>query len=110
MTVNMVTVVCDLDDGSGNPRSTGTGYFLPTVAVRVDDPVTPMEIDPTVRVPVVFSFDGPPSVKLVACDNTGTSPTGWQWIWTPPAPLPVAKFAVNYSGGAVQYLSDLALS
>lgn len=107
MTLNYVEVVCDVYDGQGNVRARGVGSFAPSQEVK--DTADHLLIDPGLPIAAVFHVTGPPSAKLLATDQGNIAPSGWQWVFTPPAGSGVAAFPFYLPSSPVtQYLSDLA--
>lgn len=106
MTINYVSLVCDLTDGSGNPVDAGMITFTPdAVLTDATDHVV------ITQAPVTVSLAGNPApvVQLAATDNVSLSPSGWSWLAQlqfPGAP-PRRQFLLPFTGGATQYLSDV---
>jgi hypothetical protein len=107
MTLQYVSLICDLFDGGGNVVSQDTASFVPTVVVTDS---TDHEIVTLVPITAAFKVTGPPSVSLLATDGANLRPPGCGWTCTPPAATGITPFTffLPYSGGATQYLSALA--
>lgn len=105
--LNYVTLVCDLGDGAGNYLAPGSIATLAPTAVLTDS--TDHLIAGQAAISVTFR-GGPPSVTLIATDNSNISPSGWAWTITPPASTGIAAFSfyLPYAGGSVQHLSQLS--
>lgn len=104
MALNLVPLVLDLYDSLGNPVNTGTVVLAPSAQLSDSGDHALVTLAPvTTRL-----FANPlPSVRLLATDNAGISPSGWTWtvaLRFPGAPPP-RSFLLPYSGGAVRYLS-----
>ena len=107
MTLNYVTLVLDAYDAQGNLVTKGSASFVPSA--QLTDPG--VEWIPPAPVPAVFHAAGPPSVKLLATDNTAPQPEGWGWTVTfsgVPGDPAGFSFFLPYTGGSTQYLSALA--
>jgi hypothetical protein len=106
MTLNYVTLICDEGAGQGYFRPGGTATLTPSAVLTdaVDHLVVDLE-----PVTVTFSPVGPPSVRLLACDDANIlpGPGGWTWTFTPPAGSGMTAFSffLNFAAGATQYLS-----
>lgn len=77
MTINYVTVICDLYNGDGSTDTAGGfAYFAPsTILANTTDHQL------VTRAPISAQFSGPslPSVSLLATDGANFSPSGWTW-------------------------------
>ncbi len=72
--LNYVTLMLDVYDGSGALVSRGTATLAPDVEVTAAGQMVVIEA------PVYSDLQGVlPSVKLLATDNAGLSPSGWAW-------------------------------
>jgi hypothetical protein len=102
MTIQYVTVVCDLGDGQGNYLTSGTGYLSPSATLT--DSTDHLIAGGTPVVPVAFKAGTtPPSVKLIATDNGSILPDGWAWSFTPPSVSSVAAFSFLLPAGPVSF-------
>ena len=108
MSLNYVTLTCDLFDGAGNTLNGGTAVFTPSSALT--DTTNHEYIT---RAPVTASFksSGSPVVKLLATDDATVSPAGWNWQVTfsgvPGSPAGW-NFFLPYADGSAQNLADIA--
>jgi hypothetical protein len=107
MALQYVTLICDEGAGQGYFRPGGTATLAPSAVLT--DATDHLIVDLT-PVPVTFSAVGPPSVRLLACDNANLLPAGWGWTFTPPAGSGMTAFSffLNVANGATQYLSQQA--
>jgi hypothetical protein len=122
MALNVVPLICDLYDGSGNPITEGYAYFAPNT-----DLLDTTDHKYITLSPITAAFDnaqttgsnpytpatGLPQVSLVATDNAGPMPAGWAWTVSfqlPPSVPQIDPFSffLPYNGGATVYLSSLA--
>jgi hypothetical protein len=119
MALNVVPLICDLYDGSGNPVTDGYAFFAPNTSLT--DTTDHQFIT---QAPVVATFNntdgsdsstptGLPQVTLVATDNAAPMPAGWAWTVSfqlPPSMPQIGPFSffLPYDGGATRYLSSLA--
>lgn len=106
MAASYVNLVCNYIDGTGEPVAEGLVTFTPSAALADTDGHLIISQAPIV---VDLSTDPEPSVHLFATDNASTTPTGWTWLVSPafPGAPPARHYALPFSGGATQYLSDL---
>ena len=102
-----VTLTLDLADGEGSYPAAGTASFIPSAVL------TGPGIAVVGRIPVTATFRpgaGPVTVRLLATDNTGFTPSPWTWAVTfsgvPGAPGP-SSFPLPYADGASQSLSEV---
>ena len=106
MSLNYVNLVLDLYDGQGNPVVTGSVVCTPstTVVDSADHVVVTQK-----PVPVSLFGSPLPTVQLAATDNPGLLPSQWGWLIQPQFPgAPEGQvYAIPFSGGAQQFLSDL---
>lgn len=105
MTLNKVTLVCDLYDGAGNPVVQGTGTLVPTTVLTDSSDQVIAGLTP---VPVPFRAGGLPQVSLLATDNSGLLPSGWAWTFTPPAATGIAAFNVPLAAGPFSFTATNA--
>jgi hypothetical protein len=108
MTLNSVTLILDLYDGSGAPLTQGTVLLTPSATLT--DTTDNLDITQS-PVQAQFSAYRPvPQVSLLATDNANLLPAGWGWTVTfqgmPGAPASFSFF-LPFSGGATQYLSSM---
>ena len=107
MAINKVSLICNYEDGSGNPVTSGMVTFTPNATVL--DTGTNHVIVTQVPVVVDLSVTPLPVVSLVATDGANMSPAGWSWLVAPrfPGAPPAQLFSLPYANGPAQYLSDL---
>jgi hypothetical protein len=107
--INSVTLTLDIYDGTSSPVVSGTAFFTPTEAVAFASDSFylwqyPIEVS---LVPPAGAEDWLATVLLVATDNSGADPSGWQWsveFQAQGAP-PGFSFSLPYGSGADQNLS-----
>jgi len=104
VTLNYVTLACDLGAGDGYYLKSGTGFLVPSAVVT--DTADHIIVSKT-PIPVMFCGPQPPQVRLLATDNANLLPAGWAWTFTPPPGTGIAPFSffLSFANGATQYLS-----
>jgi hypothetical protein len=108
VTLNSVTLILDLADGTGAPLAGGAASLSPSA--QLTDAADELLIS-QVPIQVPFLGGGFPQVKLFATDNGALDPSGWAWTVSfsgVPGNPASFSFFLPYSGGATQYLSSLA--
>jgi hypothetical protein len=108
VSLNYVTLTCDLYDGRGYQVNGGTATFTPSVQLT---DTADHEIITEAGCTVAFKSTGSPSVALLATDNGAPLPSGWAWNVTftgVPGNPGAFSFFLPYSAGASQYLSSLS--
>ena len=111
MALTQVVLTLDVYDGTGTPIQEGSAFLMPTAQlVDTTDHVVVWQRPVTVALepPEGASESWLPTVTLYSCDNASLSPSGWMWQITFQAPgaPPQYEFALDYSNGASQYLSQ----
>jgi hypothetical protein len=108
VTLNYVTLILDLYDGSGQPLTQGTVTFTPS-AVLTDPAAGLMFTQSPVQAQFTSAGRAAPQVSLLATDNAGLSPSGWTWqamFQGIPGGRASFRFLLPYASGATQYLSS----
>ena len=109
MSLNYVTLILDLFDGSGNAISQGAATFTPSAQLTDS---TDQELIPQAQVQAFFRAGlAAPQVTLLATDNANVLPSGWGWNVTfqnvPGSPAGFSFF-LPFASGATQHLSKQA--
>ena len=108
MSLNYVTLTCDLFDGRGNRVNGGTATFTPSVQLTDS---TDHEIIAQAPLTAVFRSTGSPVISLLATDNGNPLPAGWAWTVTfsgVPGNPAAFSFFLPYSNGSAQNMSALS--
>jgi len=78
VTLNYVTVILNVVDGSGAPASRGWATIAPSAVLT--DATNNLEVIPPVT--AQFTAAASPAVRLAATDNATLQPPGWAWTIT----------------------------